>query len=65
MNYGKRIKELREQAFMTQEELGEVLGITHSAVSLIEAGKRGLNVKTADKIAAALGVTLMDLLRDS
>jgi XRE family transcriptional regulator, fatty acid utilization regulator len=65
MNYGKRIKELREQAGMTQEQLGEALGITHSAVSLIESGKRGLNVKTADKIAHALGVTLNELLAES
>ena len=65
MDYGKRIKELRGQAGMTQAELGEALGITHSAISLIEANKRGLSIKTADKIVAALGATLNDLFVES
>lgn len=64
MDYGKRIKELREQAGMTQEDLAQAIGVTHSNVSQIESGDRGLNVKKADKIAAALGVTLNDLMKE-
>jgi transcriptional regulator with XRE-family HTH domain len=49
---------------MTQEDLAAALGITASAVSLWESGKRSMNVKQADKLAQALGVTLNDLMRE-
>ena len=38
----KRIKKLRQELEMTQEEFGEVLGITKSGVSAIESGKRNV-----------------------
>jgi transcriptional regulator with XRE-family HTH domain len=65
MDYGKRIKQLREKAGMTQADLGKALGVTHSAISLIESGDRGLNVETADKIAQALGVSLVELITEN
>lgn len=64
MNVAQNIKRIRESKGMTQEQLAQALGMTHSAISLIESDKRGLNVKKADKIAAALGVTLNDLMRE-
>lgn len=62
MTIGENIKRLREQAGMTQEDLGEILGITHSAVSLIESDKRGITVEKVQKIAKALGVTIYEIL---
>jgi transcriptional regulator with XRE-family HTH domain len=38
--------------------------VTHSAVSLIESGKRGISLKQADKIAAALKTNLDELVRE-
>jgi transcriptional regulator with XRE-family HTH domain len=64
MSIGANIKRLREKAGMTQEDLGKVLGVTHSAVSLIESDKRGINVKQADKIAKALNVNLNELVKE-
>jgi len=64
MNVGENIKRYREAKNMTQEELARILGVTSSNISQIESGDRGLNVKKADKIAAALGVTLNDLMRE-
>jgi transcriptional regulator with XRE-family HTH domain len=65
MDYGKRIKEVRIAKGMTQAEVAEKSGLKQSQVSMIETGERGLNVKTADKIAHALGVTLNELLAES
>ena len=62
MNYGIRIKQIRENAGMTQAELSEKSGITQEHISRIEHGKFTPNVKTADMIAKALSVTLMDIL---
>ncbi len=64
MNYGKRIKELREAAGMTQAELSQKSGISQEHISRLENGHHDINTKTADKIAAALGVTLADLVRE-
>jgi transcriptional regulator with XRE-family HTH domain len=64
MDYGKRIKELRESARMTQAEFAEAAQITQAHVSQIESGKLGLTVKTADKLCAALGITLSKLFEE-
>lgn len=64
MTIAENIKRLREAKSMTQEDLAAALGITASAVSLWESGKRSMNVKTADQLAQALGVTLNDLMRE-
>jgi transcriptional regulator with XRE-family HTH domain len=64
MDYGKRIKQFRIDRDMTQKELAEKTGLLQSQISMIENGERGLNVKTADKIVSALGVTLNDIMRE-
>ena len=64
MNYGIRIKEIRERVGMTQVELSEKSGISQEHISRIENGKFSPNVKTADKLAEAMGVTLMDILKE-
>ena len=64
MTIAENIRRLREAKSMTQEDLAAALGITASAVSLWESGKRSMNVKQADKLAQALGVTLNDLMRE-
>lgn len=63
MSIGENIRRLREQAGMTQADLGKILGVTHSAISLIESGKRGISLKQADKIAAALNTNLDELVK--
>lgn len=64
MTIAENIRRLRESKGMTQEQLAEVMNVTHGAVSLWESGKRSMNVKTADQLAQALGVTLNDLMRE-
>ena len=64
MNYGKRIKQLREQAGLSQTKLAEIAGVTPQAISMIESGERNIVTKTADKLAAALGVRLIDLFEE-
>ena len=61
---GKLIKALRENAELTQEQLAKKAGVNHSYISLLETGQRMPTVKTADKLAAALGIKLMDLFRE-
>ena len=55
---GERIKQLRESAGLSQNELGRRAGISGQAVSLIEAGKRDPTWGSVLKLARALGVTI-------
>lgn len=63
MTVGDRIKSLREREKLTQDELGEILGVKRSAIAKYEAG-RVVNFKrdTIDKICNHFGVTVSWLM---
>lgn len=59
---GYRIKEVREQKNMTQEELAEKSGVSRGTISALENGSaRNTGSKTLLKIAAALEVSLENI----
>ncbi len=51
-----RIKELRDAAGLTQERLGELVGVTHAAIQRWESGKRQIPSGRIKKLAEELGV---------
>lgn len=59
---GQRIRKAREEAGLTQQELALLCGISTSALSLIETGKRDLRVSSLFRIAAGLRVSASALL---
>lgn len=54
---GSRIKELRKGAKLTLEALGQRVGISNSALSLIENGKNTPSSRTVKLIARELGAS--------
>lgn len=58
---GARIKELRIRRALTQEELAEKTGLSVTFIGLMERGVNLPSLKTCQKIARALGVTLDEL----
>lgn len=56
VEFGRRVRELRVQAGLTQAEVAAASGITRAALSTIEAGKRDLGVSRLAGLAAALGI---------
>ena len=58
MTIGQTIRALRKKAGLTQNQLGALCGITGGAVSSYENGVTTPKRRTAEKIAAALGVSL-------
>ena len=59
---GYKIKEAREAAKMTQEELAEKSGISRVTISGLENGiERATSTKTLSAIAGALGVSVGEL----
>lgn len=58
---GARIRELRLERSLTQEELGNASGMDRKTVLYIELGQRGLGFERLWDIAAVLGVDIADL----
>lgn len=54
---GTSVKEAREKAGWSQEELGDFIGVSRAMVSLVESGKCGLSLQQAEKIKSVLEVT--------
>jgi len=62
---GKRIKLLRKNRNLTQEEFSEKIGIEISSLSNIESGKSFPSLMTFVKISEILGVRLDELIEIS
>jgi transcriptional regulator with XRE-family HTH domain len=51
-----RLRELRDRASLSQEELAERAGVSRATIADLELGNRKPQPKTRRKLAAALGV---------
>ncbi|NPV80694.1 MAG: helix-turn-helix transcriptional regulator [Firmicutes bacterium] len=58
MDFGIRIKELREAAGLSQNELARRAGIAQSGLSYLETGAKSPSIDTLLRICDALGVSL-------
>ena len=59
--FGKRIKELRKNKNLTQEQLAESIGIYQKQIGNIETGTYFTTMPNLEKIANALNVQIKDL----
>jgi len=57
-----RLKELRNERGWTLQEVADKLGTTHTTVSRLEGGKRGLDGEWIEKFAALYQVTQGEIL---
>ena len=62
---GSRIRRAREAKQFTQEQLGEVCGLSNSYIGHIERGTRIPSIDTLYKISCALDSNIDSLLADS
>lgn len=62
VEFGEKVKHLREEKGMTQQTMAESLYVTRQAVSRWECGARYPDLLTAKKIARILDVSLDELL---
>jgi DNA-binding XRE family transcriptional regulator len=58
----RSLERLRTERHLSQSELARLAGVTASAISQAEAGRRGLSVDTLLGLAEHLGVTMDELL---
>lgn len=66
MEIGQKIKEARNKKKLTQQKLGELIGVQKSAIAKYESG-RVVNIKrsTLQKIASALDMRPSELIFES
>lgn len=60
-----RIREVRKAQRVTQAALATRLNMTQAHLSHVECGRRNLTFAWARRVAAALGVSMADLLVDA
>ena len=60
---GVALRALRIQRHLSQAELAQVAGVSASAISQVERGRRGLSLDTLLTLTARLNITLDELLR--
>ncbi|AFL83521.1 putative transcriptional regulator [Belliella baltica DSM 15883] len=61
--FGNRLKTLRKEKGLSQEELAEKSGLNRPYISGIEQGKRNVSLEVMEKLAEALGVGIEELVR--
>ncbi len=59
--FGKKIKRMRINRGLTQEELAEAVDLSQRAMSGIETGENFASAETIDKLVSALDTTLEEL----
>jgi len=62
MSLGRRLRELREQTGISQNDLADQIDVERSYISQIESGRRNPSIDVQKKLAQVLGTTLDDLL---
>lgn len=60
--FGKKLKELRKKKGLTQQELGNIINCTHTAINYYENGRRQPDATTLCKLADFFGVSVDYLL---
>ena len=59
---GKKLRELRLNARMSQQKLAKLTGMHQPMINRFETGNRGINVEHAKKLAPVFGIPPTELL---
>lgn len=60
---GQRLRHLRKEKLLTQEEMAERAGLNAKYYAQVERGQRNISIGSLNQIADGLGITLADLFR--
>lgn len=59
--FGERVRELRKEKAISQEELADRAGVHRTYIGMIERGEKNITIVNIQKIAKALGVGIREL----
>ena len=60
---GNRVRELRDQAGISQEELAARASLHRNYIGSIERGERDVGVAALERLAGALGISLSEFFQ--
>ena len=61
IEFGKRIKELRENIGLSQEKFALKIGMDRTYYASVESGKRNISLRNIEKIANGFDVSIAQL----
>lgn len=61
--FGNRLKELRKEKNLTQEQFAESSGLHKNYIGMVERGERNPSLKNIEIMANALGISISELMR--
>ena len=64
VRFGERLRAIRQKHGISQERLAELAGLHRTYVSSIERGERNVSLVNIERLAAALGITMAELMPD-
>ncbi len=62
--FGERVRQIRTQKGLSQEELARIAKIDRTYIGGIERGERNVGVKNVHRFADALGIPAAELFRE-
>jgi transcriptional regulator with XRE-family HTH domain len=62
--FGLKIKHLRNELSISQEELAHRSELHRTYLSSVELGKRNISIRNIEKLANALDVNIIELFKD-
>ena len=65
VRFGTRLRSIRQERGISQEKLAERADLHRTYVSSIERGERNVSLVNIERLAAALGVTMAELMPDT
>ena len=63
--FGARLREVRLDSALSQEELAARAGLHRTFISMVERGHRNVTIATVEKLARALKCRMAELLPDA
>lgn len=63
INFGSKIREMRIQTGLSQENFARKIGMNRTYYASVEQGKRNISIVNVEKIANGLGVSLSELFK--
>ncbi len=61
-NFARNLKYYRKLNHISQDELAEMLGVTHQAISLYESGKRTCTFDVLIELGELFGISIDELI---
>lgn len=63
IKFGQKVKSLRVNKGLTQEQFAELSGLHKNYIGMIERGERNPSLKNIEIIATTFGISISDLMR--